>query len=235
MHIDKMKQGIRKKTYLSHKFLMAAIELTKTAFRIEKEESTDSSPYNYNVIASIFLVVSFLEATINEFFVELVDEEKEKYRRIDIMNREVLIELWKRKIPRMPRYPILVKFEIAIDVSRGIKFNHSKSPYLDIKGLIKLRNKLIHYEPKWQITSQELRGASDLENLLKGKFELHPHFDEKNEPFFPNLVLSADCALWAIKSASDFVFKFYDNIDNVILFKPIHNQLQKEIANIKQN
>ena len=170
MHNDKMKQEIRKKTYLSVKFLGAAIELTRNAFRIEKEVSTDSSLYDYNVMASIILVVSFLEASINEFFIELVDGEKKKYRRIDITNREVLIELWKRGIPRTARYSILDKFEIAIDVSKGIKFNHSQSPYSDIKGLIKLRNALIHYEPKWQITSRELRGASDLENLLKGKF-----------------------------------------------------------------
>ncbi|MGD8305464.1 MAG: hypothetical protein PVF17_02320 [Ignavibacteria bacterium] len=228
-----MKNDIRKKTYLSHKFLMAAIELTKNAFRIENDESTNSSSYDYNVMASIFLVVSFLEAIINEFFIELVDEEKEKYHRIDPTNREVLIELWKKGIPRRARHSILDKFEIAIDVSRGIKFSHSQSPYLDIKGLIKLRNMLIHYEPKWQITDRKLRGASDLENLLKGKFELHPHFDKENEPFFPNLVLSADCALWAIKSASDFVLKFYDNINCAVLFKPSHNNLQKEIANIK--
>jgi hypothetical protein len=230
-----MEQGIRKKTYLSHKFLMAAIELTKNAFRIEKEKSTDESLYDYNVYASIFLVVSFLEATINEFFIEVVDAEKEKFPRIEITNREVLINLWKKGIPRTARYSILNKFEIAIDVSRGKKFNRSQHPYSDIKGLIKLRNALIHYEPKWEITSKKLREFSDLEKLLSGKFNLNPYFDEKNEPFFPNLVLSADCAVWAIKSACDIVLEFYKNIDNVPLFSAIHHNLQNEIAKIKQN
>ncbi len=230
-----MKQEIRKKTYLSHKFLMAAIELTKNAFRLEKEKSTDCSKYDYNVYASIFLVVSFLEATINEFFIEVVDDEKKEYCRIQITNKEVLINLWKKGIPRRARYSILEKFEIAIDISNGIKFNHSQYPYSDIKGLIKLRNALIHYEPKWQITSKDLRQVSDLENHLRGKFNLNPHFDEKSEPFFPNLVLSADCALWAIKSATDIILEFYKNIDNVPLFSAIHHNLQTEIDNIKRN
>ena len=214
---------MKRKTFLSYRYLDATIYFTKMALDYETSQKKEIDYYNYIVTSGIFLITSFLETNINEYYSEIVENETYQFKTIDVKNQNVLSNLWKRGIPRTAKYSILEKYEIALDVTESKSFDKSKYPYQDVTSLIKLRNALIHYEPIWQEVA-EVGYEKDLEARLKGKYKLNPFFgpDTKSEPFFPNLCLSAHCLIWAVKSSLDLVSIFYKNIKNEIPFKNVY-------------
>jgi len=74
---------------------------------------------------------------------------------------------WQLQIPRTSAYPILQKYQIALAIAEKPTFDKGQNPYQDVSSLIKLRNKLIHYEP----SSERVQSPSDDVIVSKQKLE----------------------------------------------------------------
>ena len=204
----------RVKYYLSFRFLESALYFLKEASNYEGRENEPNDYYNYILPSGIISIVTFLEGYINEFYSEIADSEKNPTSILMLNNVNVIINLWKRNIPRTARFSILDKYEILLEIAKQNNLDKSKYPYQDVSALIKLRNTLIHYEPEWQYVFEN-DGKSSLKKLLNGKYKLCPYYDRNEEPFFPNLCLSSDCLQWSINSSIALVSNFNNNLNCV--------------------
>ncbi len=226
-----MNSSIKKKSILSYRFLDSTFDFARTAYEYEKKQKIDIEQYHNNSIAGIFMIVTFLEAHINEFFFEIAENETYPHKTINVDNHDVIAKLWDKGIPRTARYSILDKYDIALYLTKGKEFDKSCYPYQDVDALIKLRNSLIHYEPIWQEVSP-CKNPNRLEQLLKGKYKPNPFLNEKTEPFFPFRCLSSDCLIWSIKCSITFVRNFYDNIKIDRTFKNVYQHSMKKIKTV---
>ena len=127
----------------------------RTAFRpIEKKYDGNFSnelltEYWAGITASIFAAVSFLEATINDLFADAAVEYC-GYPKSPNSNTKVLMaDMWKKGIPRTSRYRILEKFDTALILAWKPTSDAGKLPVQNVGLIVKIRNRLIHYEPEW--------------------------------------------------------------------------------------
>jgi hypothetical protein len=226
-----MNSSIKKKSILSYRFLDSTFNFARIAYEFEQKQKIDIELYHNNAIAEIFMIVTFLEAHINEFFYEISENESYLHKTINVENHDVISKLWNKGIPRTARYSILDKYEIASNLTKGKVLDHSCYPYQDVDALIKLRNSLIHYEPLWQEVSP-CKNVNRLEQLLKGKYKTNPFLNEKTEPFFPFRCLSSDCLIWSIKCSITFVRDFYDNMKIDRTFKNVYQYSLKRTKEV---
>lgn len=214
------------KSNIAFRFLDAAVEFSSKANLFEKENKIIKDDYYHYVISSIILSVSFLEANINELYSRIADKD------LNLKNDDVIISLWSRGIPRTARYSILDKYEILLDVVGATKLDTSRNPYQNITALIKLRNALVHFEPEWTRINEAIKKESSLEKLLKGKFLLSPYWNEKTQPFFPYVCLSAGCSYWAVKSSAGFIEEYYKLLNIEMPSKKILSNIFNKIYKI---
>ena len=90
----------RVKYYLSFRFLESALYFLKEASNYEGRENEPNDYYNYILPSGIISIVTFLEGYINEFYSEIADSEKNPTSILMLNNVNVIINLWKRNIPR---------------------------------------------------------------------------------------------------------------------------------------
>jgi hypothetical protein len=106
---------------------------------------------------------------------------------------------WTAKGGRLPSNSI-EKWQLLATSLGKPKLNPDEPAITEMRLLVKLRNRCIHAKPSHWPTQDE---DKQLEQELRGKFALNKY--DGNTLFFPNEVLSADCAAWAIDTASSFV------------------------------
>lgn len=204
--------------YLSISHISAATLFAQKCSKIEesvdplKIEASVRSSHNAYVISSIILSVAFLEAVINEIFSDCADDHVTE-RIKELPAKDLMARLWKLGIPRTAAYPILEKYEIALELNNKQPIDQGLNPYQNAKILIELRNALIHFEPETIISqsASEGRRIHKFEKRLTGKFEVNKLTGIGN-PFYPDKVLGAGCANWAVSSAVSFADVFFNNI-----------------------
>lgn len=162
------------------------------------------------VTGAVLASVSFLEATINELFVDAQDKVPTVVNQLHPEAISQMSEMWKLGVPKTASFKIMQKFQIALTLTRKPLFDAGKPPYQDVECLIKLRNALIHYEPEWTINSSDTEEISiqKLEKILKSKFQLNPLAGMGNS-FFPDKCLGHGCAEWAVRSSIMFTDEFF--------------------------
>lgn len=229
---------IFRRDYFSINHLLAAALFTEKAGKIEQmwadgtaldqEEPYNPAEHPAYVASAIMLSAAFLEATINEFFSDCADKHSEI--RKTLPSAELMGRLWVRNIPRTARYPIIEKYEIALEISGKEPLDNSTNPYQDTKLLIELRNALIHYEPENVLTSDSKPTAPTqvhkFEKKFRGKFPLNPLADVITV-FYPEQMLGHGCALWALRTAVAFSDVFFASLDLV----PRYNQIRIIVDN----
>lgn len=159
-------------------------------------------------VSAVVMAAAFLEATINELFSDCVDDPK--LERLDCLPARALMEaMWNQGIPRRAGYPILQKYEIALQLNGKPAFDTSRSPYQDAKQVINLRNALVHFEPETitSTTSGEKAKAHRFD-ALRNKFPDNMLMAAGN-PYYPDKLLGAGCAEWAVRSAVAFTDEFF--------------------------
>ena len=156
--------------------------------------------------------VSFLEATINELFMDSVENPNGRIKDLNRSAVKMFAKMWKKGIPRTAGYPILEKYQIALSLANKKEFDLGASLLQNVTVLVKLRNALVHFEPESVITKstneKSLVKQQKLEQQLKGKFKVNPYTGIDN-PFFPDKCLSLGCALWALKTTINFADAFF--------------------------
>ena len=151
------------------------------------------------VISTIFSSAAFLEASINELYLEVQDHLiNGGPGRRRVLN--VPAHFWSATA----RPPILHKYQLALVVADAEPFDERRSPFRDADGLIALRDALVHGRPNWR--DQHGR-RQHLERRLRAKFR-HNALVPEGDPEFPDRLLSAGCAAWAVRIAERFSNEF---------------------------
>ena len=210
--------------------IQAAASFAKLLRQMEEQykdtrSNTGLLPHELDVVykgyatGAIFSAVSFLEASINELFVEATDEDvSNEYHRLCKFPSEIvscMANLWRLDIPRTASFPILNKYQVALTVARRELFDKGRAPYQNVTLVVQLRNRLIHFEPEY--LPLHLPGAAgtghSFEDRLIGKFALNPWSKNFIANFFPEKCLGYGCAKWATESVIDFANEFFTRMD----------------------
>lgn len=171
------------------------------------------------VTSAIFSSVAFLEATINELFLEIVEFPNGYYaKQFSDDTKSNIKELW--ETDNYERKEILCKFDTVLKKLNKRPLDKGTSPYQDIKQLIKIRNVLMHYKPQMIVQSSNIdsipitKKFNDLNfHSLESanKFLQNPLFEGGNA-YFPDRCLGHGCAQWAADSSLKFVQQFYNKL-----------------------
>jgi hypothetical protein len=229
------KTEIASRFYASIQHIQSAALFARQSHKTEKEFTGKTSDeliaeHMSYVIGAIFAAVSYLEATINEFFEDAVTGPDEHLKGLEPDKRYLLSEMWKLEVPKTAIYPILRKYEIALALAKKEGFSKGNSPYQDADFLVGLRNRLVHYEPKTTVFSSEISPESvskELEDRFRGRFPFNPLMPKG--PFFPHRCLSHGCAEWAVRSSVGLVDQFYSRMGVSFPFNHIRSRLGTQI------
>jgi len=152
------------------------------------------------VSGAILSAAAFLEASINELYLELHGLRSNERTRLP---RRVLADLG-RFWSDIERAPVLHRYQVVLMVADAERFDERRAPFHDADSLMKLRDALVHFRPERPESRRRLR---TLEQRLRNRFDLNPLAPRDSE-WFPDLCLSAECAEWAVKAADDFTEDF---------------------------
>ena len=185
------------------------------------------------VIGTVLSTIAFLEATVNEMFTDASERSSSEHLEgLDSKHLEGLDDsiinrlgaLWKLKVPKTASFKILQKYNIALTAADHLPMDLGKNPAQDVNLLIKLRNALIHYEPKTLLIDETPKTDSKplhLEAMLKGKFPLNRLTEKSGNHFFYTKCLGHGCADWAVKSGISFVREFSKAMGTTPIFEHV--------------
>jgi hypothetical protein len=221
---------LQARRYFSPQHIKSAALFARQCYQIEdtyKKTGISSaqiiSDHRSYITGAICAAVSFLEATVNELFIDTAEyPESQVTKNMDPSTKRLLAEMWKLEIPRTARYSVLDKFQIALTLARK-PFDTNTVLYQDIKILITIRNELTHFELVWE-RGEDFALATD-KKILQGlqrnkpsKFALNPLLSGPSIPFFPDKCLSYGCTEWAVKNCINFITLFASRIGANLLF-----------------
>lgn len=139
--------------------------------------------------------------------------------------KDLMGRLWRLDIPRTSSYPILEKYEIALELNGKPPPCKGRWPYQDAKCLVELRNALIHFEPETIVSraTGEEAEIHKFEKRLRGKFTENPLTGAGN-PFYPDKLLGAGCANWAVQSAVAYTDHFFGLLGVTPTYEHVRNE-----------
>jgi hypothetical protein len=193
----------RVKNNFSRQHLIAARHFASLAVSTEGKGSVSEQETNEHrayVIGSVVLSTAFIEASINEFYLEAVDGNQTSLVGLTTQQMAMLAERWKN----LERSQVLQKYQIALDICGKGKFTIDPELFQGTYGLVKMRNVLIHYRPEWD---DELKEHKEVQTRLADLFPLNS-LASAGSLWFPHQCLGAGCAQWAVTQAADFVTAF---------------------------
>ena len=214
---DMIGTKVTSRSYMSTHFLLAANRLTKQSNEAEQEFRGDPAPirdrtseerqealvvHRTYVLGAIVNSFAFLEAHINELFVDTKDEEPVGPAQELGAAARYLAAAWRSG--DIDRLPLLTKYQAALILAGKFPFDPGAQPYQSLDVLRQLRNALVHYEP-------ETRGSHPNKfeaRLQSQQFPLHPWYERSANPIFPDKCISHGCADWAFSSSLVFADAF---------------------------
>ncbi|MEO8194281.1 MAG: hypothetical protein ABI681_10560 [Gemmatimonadales bacterium] len=193
---------------LSRHHIISAHHFAESAEAIEDSDSDDIPQeekwrYRAYVTASVLSAAAFLQASINELYLELqkLSESGQPQLRRELAE---LVRVW----PQIVRAPVLQKYQHALSVADADQYNETRMPYVDADSLVRLRDALLSYQAEWD----DSRGKHQtLEKRLAKKFPPSPLVSSQR-PWFPDRCLGAGCAKWAVQTVQVFTNDFYQRM-----------------------
>jgi hypothetical protein len=190
---------------LSRHHIISAHNFAESAEKIELDDAGETPleekwRYRAYVTAAVLSAAGFLEASINELYLELqkVTQSEDSHLRHELA---LLVSAW----PQIVASPVLQKYQIALSVTDADPYNEDVDPFCDAESLVRLKSALVSYSPEWD----DSRGRHHvLESRLKDAFPPSPMVSA-SRPWFPDRCLSAGCAKWAVKTVQIFTNDFY--------------------------
>jgi len=185
---------------MSHQHIVSAHLFAESVQMIEGRDGAEIKPddklrHRAHVTAAVLASAAFLEASINELYLEL---QKLSHTGQPKLRRELamLPRVW----PQIVGAPVLHKYQLALSVADGDQYDESRSPFVDADSLIHLRDALLSYRPDWE----DRRGRHrTLEKRLQTKFPPNT-LARAQAPWFPDRCLGAGCAKWAVRTVQLF-------------------------------
>lgn len=201
---DAAQEQVAASLYRHH--LFAARHMAELACELEKENAGSIADadvirrHRAYIIGAILSASAFLEASINELYLEVQDH---------LVNgkpggRQRVLAVPAHFWSEVARPPVLHKYQLALVVADAEPFDEGRAPFRDADGLIALRDALVHGRLEWR----DAHGRrQNLERRLRAKFPQNPLASEA-DPEFPDRMLGAGCAMWAVKVAEKFSNEF---------------------------
>ena len=189
--------------------LYSARHLADLACTLEKDHAGTSDQelirrHRAYVIGSVLSASAFLESSINELYLEVQDHiangNPENRRRV----LAVPAHFWSA----VARPPILHKYQLALVVADAEPFDEGRAPFRDADLLVALRDGLVHGRPEWRDSHGR---RQNLARRLRAKFP-HNALAREGDPEFPDQLLGAGCAMWAVRVAEKFSNDFCHRI-----------------------
>lgn len=189
----------RSRLYRQHMF--SAYHFAENARALERgatDEITQEEKWNHRalVTGSILTAAAFLEASINELYLELQNLSQSGQPRLPPRELALLLRVW----PEVKGSPILHKYQVALSISDADTYDESKTPFVDADSVIRLRDALLSCTTEWEDSRGRHR---TLEKRLRTKFPVST-LVSADAPWFPDRCLGAGCARWAVKTAQVF-------------------------------
>jgi hypothetical protein len=190
--------------------LFAARHMAELACELEKEyagsaiDADVARRHRAYVIGTVLSAAAFLEASINELYLEVQEHIANGSGAGQRRVLAVPAHFWSA----VARPPILHKYQLALVVADAEPFDEGRSPFREADGLIALRDALVHGRPEWRDSHGR---RQNLERRLRAKFP-HNAFSSESDPEFPDRMLGAGCAMWAVRVAEKFSDDFCHRI-----------------------
>lgn len=103
---------------------------------------------------------------------------------------------------------VLERYQLVLHLLGKDKFDKGSEPFQSAALLVRLRNELVHYKSRWGADMASVTLFDSLRQLKHRK----PPFVSEHSNFFPHQCLGADCALWSVRVALDFIGDFYKRL-----------------------
>lgn len=201
----------------AHYFATLSLELEK---KWNKDNWQDFRDENTSyVMATIFACCAFLEAHINELYSNSLDAIKRDSVSFHDELTKKTAALWSQD--GVERLSMLEKYQVALISIDHARFNKGKAPFQDISLLVKFRNYLIHYQPRWLSISK----PHALRNSFARKFDLHPFITDSE--LFPFTHLTHSCGKWATDATLSFADEFCRRIGRDPNYRILLTQVNK--------
>ena len=148
------------------------------------------------VTGAVFAAAAFLEASINDLYIEMQNLSQSGQPRLPPREQALLSRVW----PEVSGSPILHKYQVALSLADADSYDENKPPHVDADSLLRLRDELLSCNAEWE----DKKGKhQSLEKRLKNKF-LPNTLASRGDPWFPDRCLGAGCAIWAVKTVQIF-------------------------------
>lgn len=193
------------KTNLSGYFASSAALFSRRAHAIEAvapsevNETVRMEHRSYS-IGSVIAAACYLEAAINELYLEAIDRNQNTFPKERLRIAELMGHVWND----VEKMKVLPKYQLALSLAGARPFPKGQDPYQSVHALIRLRNALVHYKPEWDTELEEHR---KLESMLASRFK-ESGLSNSGQAFFPHRCLGHGCAAWATKTAVGFYQEF---------------------------
>jgi hypothetical protein len=197
--------SIKIKTNLSGYFAASSALFSRQAYALEAVDpgavnETVRMEHRSYAIGAVIAAAAYLEAAINELYLEAVDRNRNTFPPERLHLAELMSHVWQD----VEQVSVLAKYQLALTLADTRPYPKGQSPYQAVDGLLRLRNALVHYQPEWDSEPDEHRR---LEERLAKRFK-ESRLSESNQAFFPHRCLGHGCAAWAITTAVDFYRDF---------------------------
>ena len=198
---------LRVKHSFSGQHLVAAKEFVRLCACGELKAvgaSEESCEHRAYATGAVVFSVAFLEASINELYLEAIDGNRQRLEGLSEAQVATLAELWEV----IERASVLSKYQVALAACGAERFDEGAEPLQGTHALVKVRDALIHYRPEWD---DELKVHKAIEDRLRGRFALNP-LAKPDALWFPHQCLGAGCAKWSVEQAESFMRGFCERL-----------------------
>ena len=198
------------RSHLSIRYLHAASMFTRRCWHLESNNIKSGIEENsYYAMAAIKFSYSAIEANINEFYQNLVDNVifPDIEHQIGLEKIHTLSRVWNY----IKRRNTLDKYETVMIFTDNVTYSQegkaTKEIYDKAKDLEKLRDALIHYKPEDSL-KQNIHKTIE-KSLSKYKIPISMYHNKSNLPYFPDKCLGHGLSEWSLITSIDFINRFY--------------------------
>lgn len=201
--------SVTTRSYFSSHYLFSAQLFAEEAGRLE--DATTGPIFNAQhrafVVNAITSSCFFLEAFVNEIFLDVVDghDGHPDAYTAPLSDDAKFRMRWLWNGGNLERAKTLTKLNVILDAADVAMFPAGQQPYQDVNLVIKLRNALVHYKVRslGSHTPHEL----DADFATQQRFA-HNKLMAGTGNLFPDRVLGHGCAEWAWQSCKEIADEF---------------------------
>lgn len=206
--------GLASWRYFSLQHIKSAAMFARQSGRIEKLHGSDvdndvlATDQGF-VVGAILSAVAFLEATINEVYLDAKVLDGGRIKDLPDETLEALAGKWEGDLPRRGA---LTKYRQALEAATARPMDEESTPAIEAALLITVRNDLIHYKPQLLDHGHVPNEVHELAEPLAGLGIGDNPLAHSQRPYYPDRFLGCEAAVWAVESAVRFVEAFFESL-----------------------